>query len=74
MKSLPLEYYEDPVSGQAAMAEVRKATGLKMSTNMCVTRFFDLAERSRVHPIDVLLGRPPLLRRLRRLPGTRPGL
>src|SRR5262245_57364920 len=35
---LPMEYYEDPVRGQAAMAEVRKATGLKMSTNMCVTR------------------------------------
>ena len=46
MKSLPLEYYEDPVRGQAAMAEVRKATGLKMSTNMCVTRFSDLAEGS----------------------------
>lgn len=52
---LPMEYYEDPVRGQAAMAEVRKATGLKMSTNMCVTRFEDLGEALRVHPIDVLL-------------------
>ena len=52
---LPMEYYEDPVPGQAAMAEVRKATGLKMSTNMCVTRFDDLGEAMRVHPIDVLL-------------------
>jgi glucarate dehydratase len=52
---LPMEYYEDPVRGQAAMAEVRKATGLKMSTNMCVTRFDDIGEALRVHPIDVLL-------------------
>jgi glucarate dehydratase len=37
------------------MSEVRKATGLKMSTNMCVTRFEDLAEALRVKPIDVLL-------------------
>jgi glucarate dehydratase len=55
MAGLPLEYYEDPVKGQAAMAEVRKATGLKMSTNMCVTRFEHLAEAFRVKPIDVLL-------------------
>jgi glucarate dehydratase len=55
LKGLPLEYYEDPVNGQAAMAEVRKATGLKMSTNMCVTRFEHLAEALRVKPIDVLL-------------------
>ena len=37
------------------MAEVRRATGLKMSTNMCVTRFADLGEAMRIHPIDVLL-------------------
>ena len=55
MKSLPMEYYEDPVRGQPAMAEVRKATGLKMSTNMCVTRFSDLAQALQIHPIDVLL-------------------
>jgi glucarate dehydratase len=55
ISKLPMEYYEDPVAGQAAMAEVRKATGLKMSTNMCVTRFEHLGEALRVHPIDVLL-------------------
>ncbi len=53
--NLPMEYYEDPVQGQAAMAEVRKATGLKMSTNMCVTRFEHIPEAMRLHPIDVLL-------------------
>ncbi len=52
---LPLEYYEDPVQGQAAMAEVRRATGLKMSTNMCVTRFAHIPEALELKPIDVLL-------------------
>jgi len=55
LMGLRLEYYEDPVRGQAAMAEVRQATGFKMSTNMCVTRFEHLAEAFRVKPIDVLL-------------------
>jgi glucarate dehydratase len=55
VRNLPLEYYEDPVAGQAAMAEVRKATGLKMSTNMCVTRFADIPGALQVKPIDVLL-------------------
>jgi len=50
-----LEYYEDPVQGQAAMAEVRRATGLKMSTNMCVTSFTHIPEALRLKPIDVLL-------------------
>jgi glucarate dehydratase len=52
---MPLEYYEDPVRGQTGMAEVRQATGLKMSTNMCVTRFEHLPQAFQVHPIDVLL-------------------
>jgi glucarate dehydratase len=56
LKDLPLEYYEDPVRGQAAMAEVRTATGLAMSTNMCITRVAHLADALRLHPIDVLLG------------------
>jgi glucarate dehydratase len=53
--NLPMEYYEDPVQGQEAMAEVRRATGLKMSTNMCVTRFEHIPEAMRLNPIDVLL-------------------
>jgi glucarate dehydratase len=55
LKDLPMEYYEDPVAGQEAMAEVRKATGQKMSTNMCVTRFEHLEKALRLKPIDVLL-------------------
>jgi glucarate dehydratase len=55
MAGLNLEYYEDPVRGQPAMADVRQATGLKMSTNMCVTRFADLPDAFRLKPIDVLL-------------------
>jgi glucarate dehydratase len=54
-RHLPMEYYEDPVQGQAAMAEVRRATGLKMSTNMCVTSFAHIPEALRLKPIDVLL-------------------
>src|SRR5262245_49772650 len=49
MKGLPIEYYEDPCTGQAAMAEVRRETGLAMSTNMCVTRFEHIPERSEEH-------------------------
>jgi glucarate dehydratase len=52
---IALEYYEDPVNGQSAMAAVRRQTGLKMSTNMCVTRFEDIPEALKLKPIDVLL-------------------
>lgn len=55
MQGLPLEYYEDPVTGQAAMAAVRQATGLPMSTNMCVTRFEHIPEAFHVKPVDVVL-------------------
>jgi glucarate dehydratase len=52
---LPLEYYEDPVSGQEAMAEVRRKTGLKMSTNSCVTSFDHIPRAVETKPIDVVL-------------------
>lgn len=55
IKHLPMEYYEDPVVGQSAMAEVRSATGLKMSTNMCVTKFSHIPDALKIKPIDVLL-------------------
>ncbi len=55
LRALPLEYYEDPCGGQEAMAAVRRATGLPMSTNMCVTRFEHVAPAIRLRPVDVVL-------------------
>ena len=55
LADLPLEYYEDPVAGQEAMAEVRAKTGLKMSTNSCVTRFTHIPQAATTKPIDVVL-------------------
>jgi glucarate dehydratase len=55
LKQLPLEYYEDPVVGQEAMGRVRKATGLKMSTNMCVTQLEHIPDAVRNEPVDVVL-------------------
>ncbi len=55
LRNLPLDYYEDPVRGQEAMAEIRKKTGLKMSTNMCVTRFEHLPDAVRNEPVDIVL-------------------
>jgi len=56
LKQLPVEYYEDPVAGQPAMADVRRQTGLAMSTNSCVTRFHHIPDAIRTEPIDVVLG------------------
>ncbi|MCA9053388.1 MAG: hypothetical protein KDA75_06100 [Planctomycetaceae bacterium] len=55
MVDLPMEYYEDPVVGQAAMGEVRQETGLPMSTNACVTTFDHIPEAVETRPIDVVL-------------------
>jgi glucarate dehydratase len=55
LKKLPLEYYEDPVAGQQQMADVRKQTGLKMSTNMCVTQLEHIPNAVRTQPVDVVL-------------------
>ncbi len=55
LSDLPLEYYEDPVAGQEAMAEVRAKTGLKMSTNSCVTAFSHIPRALVTKPIDVVL-------------------
>ena len=37
-----LEYYEDPVRGQADMATVARALSIPLATNMCTTSFDDL--------------------------------
>ena len=56
MSDLPIEYYEDPVVGMNAMAEVRSATGLPMSTNSCVTRLHHIPRALKIEPIDIVLG------------------
>lgn len=55
LANLPLEYYEDPVRGQEAMAEVRRRTRLPMSTNMCVVALDDIPPAIRTQPVDVVL-------------------
>lgn len=50
-----LEYYEDPVRGQEAMANVGKATGIPMATNMCTTSFNDLPGSVALHSEDIIL-------------------
>jgi glucarate dehydratase len=55
LKSLPLEYYEDPVRDQEPMAEVRRRTELPMSTNMCVVEMDDIPPAAKNQPVDVVL-------------------
>ncbi|HEX5104890.1 MAG TPA: enolase C-terminal domain-like protein [Pirellulaceae bacterium] len=55
LKKLPLEYYEDPVRGQEAMGQVRRDSGLKMSTNSCVVSFDDIPPAAVNKPVDVVL-------------------
>ncbi len=55
LRDLPLEYYEDPVDDQKPMADVRRQTGLPMSTNSCVTSFDHVPDAIVNKPIDVVL-------------------
>jgi glucarate dehydratase len=50
-----LEYYEDPVRGQEAMARLRGEVRLPLATNMCTTSFEHLAGSVRLHSEDVIL-------------------
>ena len=50
-----LEYYEDPVRGQDAMAEVRRSLSIPMATNMCTTSFEDLPGSIALDSEDVIL-------------------
>ncbi len=50
-----LEYFEDPVRGQAAMAEVGRQLSMPMATNMCTTSFADLPGSVAVQSEDVIL-------------------
>ena len=50
-----LEYYEDPVRGQEAMAALREAVNIPLATNMCTTSFADLPGSVRLHSEDIIL-------------------
>jgi glucarate dehydratase len=51
-----LEYYEDPVKGKEAMAEVSRALpGMPLATNMCCVSFADLPDNLRLGSIQILL-------------------
>ena len=50
-----LEYYEDPVRGQEAMARVGAATGIPMATNMCTTSFDDIPGSVRLNSEQIIL-------------------
>ena len=50
-----LEYYEDPVRGQEAMARLRTEVRLPLATNMCTTSFEHLPGSVRLHSEDVIL-------------------
>ena len=50
-----LEYYEDPVRGQADMAKVRKALGIPMATNMYTTSFEDIPRSIELGAEDIIL-------------------
>lgn len=50
-----VEYLEDPVRGQEAMATVRRALKLPLATNMCTTSFDDLPGSVRAGSEDIIL-------------------
>lgn len=50
-----LEYYEDPVRGQAAMATLRRALDIPLATNMCTTSFEDLPGALELGSEDIIL-------------------
>ena len=50
-----LEYFEDPTGGIAGMARVRERITLPLATNMCVTRWEDVAPAVEGGAVDVIL-------------------
>jgi glucarate dehydratase len=55
LERIGLEYYEDPVRGMDAMAEVGRATEIPMATNMCLTRFPHFPEAVAKDAVQVVL-------------------
>ncbi|WP_269939921.1 enolase C-terminal domain-like protein [Arthrobacter sp. HY1533] len=58
LAEIGLEYLEDPVAGQAGMAEVRSKTSIPLSTNMCVVNFEDIPGAMALGSVDVILSDP----------------
>jgi glucarate dehydratase len=50
-----LEYYEDPVRGQEAMARLRRELDMPLATNMCTTSFEAIPESIRLGSEDIIL-------------------
>jgi glucarate dehydratase len=50
-----LEYYEDPVRGQAAMAEVADVVNIPLATNMCTTSFDDIPGSVQLNSESIIL-------------------
>jgi glucarate dehydratase len=50
-----LEYYEDPVRGQVAMAEVARAVDMPLATNMCTVSFEDIPGSVRLGSEQIIL-------------------
>jgi glucarate dehydratase len=51
-----LEYYEDPVAGKQAMAELARRVDMPLATNMCCVSFEDLPETIRLGSVQIILG------------------
>ncbi|MBN8817253.1 MAG: glucarate dehydratase [Sphingomonas sp.] len=51
-----IEYYEDPVDGLDAMAELHRRTGLPLATNMVVTCFDHLRRSVALDAVQIVLG------------------
>jgi glucarate dehydratase len=50
-----IEYFEDPVRGQADMARLRRELEIPFATNMCTTSFADLATSFALGSEDIIL-------------------
>jgi glucarate dehydratase len=50
-----LEYYEDPVRGQEAMAALRRQLDVPFATNMCTTSYADIPGSIAKHSEDIIL-------------------
>ncbi|MCW2395745.1 glucarate dehydratase family protein [Sphingobium sp. B8D3B] len=50
-----LQYYEDPVAGLGPMAELHRATGLPLATNMVVTDFDELRQSIAQNAVQIVL-------------------